>query len=132
MNLLNIESEMATRIEYRVTRAIGTQFPTLNFTTEISDTPAVFPNVYVHEERLTEVGHTLFGTGFHAADFAIQLVIKTNTTKSDILTIRNACIQAIKDDGFRVIINEPQKINTVYQCTLHFYGVRGAGDTFYN
>lgn len=131
MNLLNLESELATRIEYRVKNAIGTQFPNINFTTEISDIPAEFPNVYIHEERLTESGNTLEGKTFNAVDFAIQLVIKTNTTKADVLTVRNACITAIKADGFRVIINEPQKINNVYQCTLHFYGVRGAGDTFY-
>lgn len=131
MDLLNIESTMATRIEYRVKEAIIGQFPNLNFTTEVSDIPAEFPNVYVHEERMTESGTTLENKAVHAMDFAIQLVIKTNTTKSDILTVRNACIDAIKQDGFRVIINEPQKVNNVYQCTLHFYGVRGAGDTFY-
>lgn len=131
MNLLNLESELATRIEYRVKNAIGTQFPKLNFSTEISDIPAEFPNVYIHEERLTETGNTLEGKTFNAVDFAMQLVIKTNTTKADVLTVRNACIDAIKADGFRIIINEPQKINNVYQCTLHFYGVRGAGDTFY-
>lgn len=131
MNLLNIENEMATRIEYRVKRDIGTQFPNINFTTEVSDIPAEFPNVYIHEEMNTELAHTLSGKDFHASDFAIQLVIKTNTTKSDCLIVRNSCINAIKADGFRVVINEPQKINNVYQCTLHFYGVRGAGDTFY-
>lgn len=131
MNLLNIENEMATRIEYRVRRSIGTQFPNINFTTEVSDIPAEFPNVYIHEEMNTELSHTLSGKDIHASEFAIQLVIKTNTTKTDNLTVRNACINAIKADGFRVVINEPQKINNVYQCTLHFYGVRGAGDSFY-
>lgn len=131
MDLLNIESVMATRIEYRVKKAISTQFPKINFTTEVSDIPAEFPNVYVHEERITEAGVTLGNKDVHAMDFAIQLVIKTNTSKPDCLAVRNACINAIKADGFRVIINEPQKINNVYQCTLHFYGVRGAGDNFY-
>ena len=131
MDLLNIESVMATRIEYRVKKAISTQFPKINFTTEVSDNPPEFPNVYIHEERMTEAGVTLENKDVNAMDFAIQLVIKTNTNKADCLVVRNACINAIKADGFRVIINEPQKINNVYQCTLHFYGVRGAGDTFY-
>lgn len=131
MDLLNIEREMATRIEYRVKQAIGTEYPKLNFTTEVSDVPPSFPNVYVHEERLTEAGVNLWNKDIHAMDFAIQLVIKTNSTKADCLNVRNACISAIKSDGFRVIIDEPQKINNVYQCTLHFYGVRGAGDSFY-
>lgn len=131
MDLLNIESTMATRIEYRVKRAIIDQFPNINFTTEVSDIPATFPCVYVHEERMNEAGHTLEGKDIHVMDFAIQLVIRTNTKKSDCLIVRNACINAIKADGFRVIINEPQKINNVFQCTLHFYGVRGAGDIFY-
>ena len=56
MDLLNIEREMATRIEYRVKQAIGAEYPKLNFTTEVSDVPPNFPNVYVHEERLTEAG----------------------------------------------------------------------------
>ena len=72
MNLLNLESELATRIEYRVKNAIGTQFPKLNFSTEISDIPAEFPNVYIHEERLTETGNTLEGKTFNAVDFAMQ------------------------------------------------------------
>ena len=80
MDLLNIEREMATRIEYRVKQAIGTEYPKLNFTTEVSDVPPSFPNVYVHEERLTEAGVNLWNKDIHAMDFAIQLVIKTNST----------------------------------------------------
>ena len=131
MDLLNIENTMATRIEYRVKQAIEDQFPNINFTTEVSDNPVAFPNVYVHEERMSEAGTNLWNKAVEAMDFAIQVVIRTNTTKSDILAVRNACIDAIKQDGFRVIINEPRKTNNIYQCTLHFYGVRGAGDNFY-
>lgn len=131
MDLLNFESIIATRIEYRVTNAIISDYPNINFTTEVSDIPPEFPNVYIHLERMTETGTSLENKDFQALDFSVQLVIKTNTTKADCLVVRNACIDAIKQDGFRIIIDEPQKINNVYQCSMHFYGVRGAGDIFY-
>lgn len=132
MDLLNMESVMLTRIEYRVTNSIGESYPNLNFTNEVSDNPPNFPNVYVHEEINSEVGNDLQNTSFNASSIAIQLVIKTNTNKADCLEVRNACIGAIKKDGFRVVINEPQKINNIWQTTLHLYGVRGAGDNFIN
>lgn len=131
MDLFNFESIIATRIEYRVTNAIISDYPNINFTTEVSDIPPEFPNVYIHLERMTETGTSLENKDFQALDFSVQLVIKTNTTKADCLVVRNACIDAIKQDGFRIIIDEPQKINNVYQCSMHFYGVRGAGDIFY-
>lgn len=131
MDLLNFESIIATRIEYRVKNAIISDYPNINFTTEVSDIPPEFPNVYIHLERMTETGTSLENKDFQALDFSVQLVIKTNTTKADCLVVRNACIDAIKQDGFRIIIDEPQKINNVYQCSMHFYGVRGAGDIFY-
>lgn len=128
MDLLNIESVTATRIEYRVRKAIGEECPNITFTTEISDTPASFPNVYIHLTSSSEVGKDLQGTSLNAMSFSVQIVIKTNTDKSECLKVRNACIDAVKKDGFRVVINEPQKINNIHQCTLHFYGVRGCGD----
>lgn len=128
MDLLNIEGVTATRIEYRVRKAIGEEYPDISFTTEISDVPATFPNVYIHLTGSSEAGKDIQGTSLNAMSFSVQVVIKSNVSKSECLKVRNACIDAVKKDGFRVVINEPQKINNIHQCTLHFYGVRGSGD----
>ena len=128
MDLLNIESITATRIEYRVRKTIGEDYPDISFTTEISDAPPSFPNVYIHLTTSNETGKDLQGYSLNAMSFSIQIVVKTNVSKNECLKVRNACIDAVKRDGFRVVINEPQKINNVHQCSLHFYGVRASGD----
>lgn len=128
MDLLNIESVTATRIEHRVKKAIGASYPNISFTTEISEIPPSFPNVYIHLTSESETGKDLQGNSINAMNFSVQIVVKSNVSKSECLTIRNACIEAVKKDGFRVVINEPQKINNIHQCTLHFYGTRGSGD----
>lgn len=131
MDLLNIENILATRIEHRVTKVIGLEFPTLAFTTEISDVPPTFPNVYIHLTGESETGRDLWGKDLNAVSLSMQIVIQTNTTKADCIKVRNACIEAVKKDGFRVVINEPVKSNNIHQCSLHFYGVRAGGDEFY-
>ena len=128
MDLLNIESVMATRIEYRVRKAIGAEFPDMTFTTEVSEVPPSFPNVYIHLMTSNETGKDLQGDSINAMNFSVQIVVKSNVSKSECLRVRNACINAVKKDGLRVVINEPQKINNIHQCNLHFYGVRGSGD----
>lgn len=128
MDLLNAESVMATRIEYRVKKAVGSTYPNLNFTTETSSNPSQFPSVYIHKEIGSELGMELNSKSINALDMAFQIVIKTNTNKSDCINIRNACVEAVKKDGFRVIINDAQLINNVYQSIIHFYGVRAVGD----
>lgn len=130
MDLLQIESIVKTQISFRVTKKIGSRFPNMSFTNEISDVEPSFPNVYIHLLPSSEKGNTLENNVINAVDATIQVMVTTNTTKDDALTVANECIKAFKALSFTTPLPVYSKYNNIHRYDFRCHRIIAGGDTF--
>lgn len=94
-----------------------------------SDTPAVFPFVYVQTLPATEQGRDLQGTSVNGALFAFQVDVYSNKTQSEARNVMSEITKNMKTMGFE-IVSMPSFENTkdVHRMTARFRRVMGAND----
>ena len=68
-----------------------------------SDTPAVFPFVYVNALPATEQGRDLQGTSVHGALFTCQIEVYSNKTQNDARNVMSEIARIMKTMGFEII-----------------------------
>ena len=94
-----------------------------------SDTPAVFPFVYVQTLPATEQGRDLQGTSVNGALFAFQVDVYSNKTQSEARNVMSEVRRLMKEIGFEC--NQmPSFENTkdVHRMTARFRRLIGACD----
>lgn len=144
MDLLQMESIVATQISVRVPRTVlkidpVTEkpitvldvYPDISFTCEISDSTPRFPNVYIHELEPTEIGNSLPNQEIHAIRDTIQIDVSTNASKTDAKVVANVCTRVMKQLRYSVV-NLPVhfQLNNVHRYTIRFRRVIASGDKF--
>ena len=94
-----------------------------------SDTPAVFPFVYVQTLPATEQGRDLQGTSVNGALFAFQVDVYSNKTQSEARNVMSEITKNMKTMGFE-IVSMPSFENTkdVHRMTARFRRIMGAND----
>ena len=94
-----------------------------------SDTPAVFPFVYVQTLPATEQGRDLQGTSVNGALFAYQVDVYSNKTQSEARNVMSVITKNMKTMGFE-IVSMPSFENTkdVHRMTARFRRIMGAND----
>ena len=97
MELLQLENIVKTQLQTRVFRELGSRYPKLSFSDEITDETASFPNVYIHELNPSEVGNSLENNVINAIRDTIQIEVSTNTSNSDARVVINSCVKAMKE-----------------------------------
>lgn len=131
MNLLELESIVTTQLKVRVPKLVENKFPKMSFTNEVSDNTPSFPNVYIHELDFSEVGNTISNQTIHAIRDTMQIEVSTNTNKAEARTVTNACILALKQLRYSVIMLPIyQKDNNIHRFVFRARRVIGGGDTF--
>lgn len=130
MDLLQIESIIRTQISVRVKKKIGSRFPNMSFTSELSDKEPSFPNVYIHLLPSSEKGNTLENNVINAIDATIQVMVTTNTSKDDALVVANECIKAFKELSFTTPLPVPSKYNNIYRYDFRCHRIIAGGDKF--
>jgi hypothetical protein len=131
MDLLQIESVVATQLKVRVPKLTEHKYPSMSFSTEVSDKVPSFPNVYIHEIGQSEIGNSLPNQMIHAVRNTLQIEVSTNTTKADARTVTNACINAMKALPYSVMMSPIyQKDNNVHRIVFRVRRVIANGDTF--
>ena len=132
MDLLQLGSIITTQIKTRVTTKIGSKYPNLSFTDEVSDVQPSFPNVFIQEINNPEIGNSLENNTINYVDETIQIIVTTNTSKSDVKAVANACILALKEMSFSKTTGPLySKKNNIHRIDLRFRRVIGGGDKFY-
>lgn len=86
-----------------------------------SDTPAVFPFVYVQTLPATEQGRDLQGTSVNGALFSFQVDVYSNKTQSEARNVMTEVSRIMKNMGFE-IVSMPSFTNTkdVHRMTARF------------
>lgn len=94
-----------------------------------SDTPAVFPFVYVQTLPATEQGRDLQGTSVNGALFTFQIEVYSNKTQNDARNVMSEIARIMKTMGFE-IVSMPSFENTkdVHRMTARFRRIMGAND----
>lgn len=96
-----------------------------------SDTPAVFPFVYVQTLPATEQGRDLQGTSVNGGLFSFQIDVYSNKTQSDARKVMTEIVQIMKVLGFEITsMPSFQQANDVHRMTARFSRLIGANDKF--
>lgn len=131
MDLLELENIVVTQLQYRVTAKVGTLYPDISFSTEISDDTPSFPNVYVHELSPVEIGGSLENDTIRAIRDTVQIEVTTNTEKADARIVMNACINVMKLLRYSItMLPIYQKNNNVHRFIIRAQRVVASGDKF--
>ena len=131
MDILQLESIVTTQLKVRVPRILDGAYPTLSFTTEITDKTPSFPNVYVHEMDSSEVGNSIPNDMIHAVRDTIQFDVTTNTKKADAHIVAMAVINAMKVLRYSVVTMPVYiKTNNLHRYTFRMRRTVANGDVF--
>jgi len=131
MNLLEMESIITTQLKARVPKLTEHEFKGLSFSNEQTDAVPSFPNVYVHELDVSEVGSSIPNQEIHAIRDTLQIDVSTNTNKAEARTVTNACIFALKRLRYSVIMMPIyQKDNNIHRFVFRVRRIVASGDTF--
>ena len=94
-----------------------------------SDTPAVFPFVYVQMLAPLETGRDLEGTSINAGIYTFQIDVTDNKSKSNARAVMTEVLKVMKKMAFQVTqmpIYEDTK--DIHRCTARFRRTIGEND----
>ena len=128
LDITAIESIVATQLEYRLKSILLRSYPELNITTEQTDNPSVFPNVYIHEENAKETGNDLENLTLNAMESHMHIVVSTNRTQAECKVVKNAVLDVMKRLRYTLRSSDSVKINNVQKYSLHFKRTFCPGD----
>ena len=95
-----------------------------------SDTPAVFPFVYVQGLPASEQGQDLCGTSINGGLFTFQIDVYSNKTQTEARKVMSEIIRIMKNIGFEIIAMpsfEGTQDNT-HRMTARFRRLIGANE----
>ena len=93
-----------------------------------SDTPAVFPFVYVQTLPATEQGRDLQGTSVNGALFGFQIDVYSNKTQAEARKVMSEITRIMKTMGFEINSMPGFESTDVHRCTARFRRMIGAND----
>lgn len=94
-----------------------------------SDTPAVFPFVYVQTLSSSEVGRDLEGTSINAELYSFQIEVTDNRTQANVRTVMTEILKVMKRMAFEVV-GTPYYEDTkdTHRCIARFRRAIGEKD----
>ena len=94
-----------------------------------SDTPAVFPFVYVNALPATEQGKDFQGTSVNGALFGFQIDVYSNKTQTEARKVMTEVTRIMKSMGFEInSMPSFQSTQDTHRMTARFRRMRGAND----
>lgn len=94
-----------------------------------SDTPAVFPFVYVQTLPATEQGRDLQGTSVNGALFSFQIEVYSNKTQTEARKVMSEVMRIMKTMGFEITsMPSFESTKDVHRMISRFRRMFGADD----
>ena len=125
-----LETEIFSIVKTRITRKIGSRYPTL-FVTNVgkNTTGATFPCIYIREIGGVEAGKDLERTGINAVAETIQVDVTTNTKQSEAKNILAEVAVIFKKMAFEIVsMPEFNENEEVFRSTARFRRTISATD----
>ena len=130
IDLKALESIVVTQVDYRIMEQLGDRYPNLNVTSDVSDTPAKFPNICLYEENGQETGNDLNNQTVNAMRSYFHVVVTTNTSRADAMYIRGFVLDIMKYLRYTLISSDYVKSNNMHVFNMHFKRTVCPGDEF--
>lgn len=131
-----ISSSVFTRIKNEVPKKIKVGCDTItlaskNFSTVgSSDTPAVFPFVFVQELPAVERGQTIDGQAFNGGLFSFQIDVTDNKSQARTRAVMTEVMRVLKEMRFEIIsMPSFEYSNGTHRMTMRCRRMIGALDT---
>lgn len=131
-----IQSSVFTRIKNEVPKSIKVGTSTIklsskNFSTVgSSDTPAVFPFVFVQELPAVERGQTIDGQSINGGLFTFQIDVTDNVSQERARAVMTEVLRVVKEMRFEVISMPSFEFsNGTHRMTMRCRRMIGALDT---
>lgn len=130
--VMYLQSQIFTRIKNEFSSKLKTKYnmTTSNFSTVgSSNTPAVFPFVFVEELDSPEIGNTLDGTDTNGLKYTVRIHISDNKSQTNAKSIAYEVRRIMKTMRFSCGTPIAQNVeNGVYSYVLQCSRVIGNGD----
>ena len=128
-----LDSKVFTVIKTKMNKALSTKYPDISFDDEPTINEASFPNVFFQQLEPIEMGRTLQGNSITALLDTVQIVVTTNTSKSDAKKVAYSAVDAIKSLRYEMVGMPLYNIQIKEKSRLHSYTLRarriiGSGD----
>lgn len=121
--VMYLQSQIFTRIKNEFSEKLKTKYKMTasNFSTVgSSDTPAVFPFVYIEELESPEIGRSTEGNEINGLRYGIQVLVSDNTKQNNAKEVSFEVFRILKNMGFNC--NKPIPTNNTKD--IHTYGFR--------
>lgn len=130
--IMLLPSVVFTRIKTEFSSTIKSRFKMddRNFsTTNSSDTPSVFPFVYVNLLPAVEEGQDLYGKYINAGLFTFQVDVYDNQMQDNARAVMTEVIRIMKNMRFEIIaMPEFETTGNTHRCTARFRRLIGANE----
>lgn len=128
-----LDSKVFTVIKTKMNKALSTKYPDISFDDEPTINEPSFPNVFFQQLESIEMGRTLQGNSITALLDTVQIVVTTNTSKSDAKKVAYSAVDAIKSLRYEMVGMPLYNIQIKEKSRLHSYTLRarriiGSGD----
>ena len=128
-----LDSKVFTVIKTKMNKALSTKYPDISFDAEPTIDEPSFPNVFFQQLEPIEIGRTLQGNSITALLDTVQIVVTTNTSKSDAKKVAYSAVDAIKSLRYEMVGMPLYNIQIKEKSRLHSYTLRarriiGSGD----
>ena len=126
-----ITTTVFTRIKAIVSKKLLSTYPDLNFTTtDIAETEAKFPTVYIKRMKGYERGQDLEGSAVNAMLATFQVEVTDNVSDTRALEIADECCAVMKSMRFQIIGEPiPDNSNGKYRNIARYQRLVGYNDT---
>lgn len=131
--VMYLQSQIFTRIKNEFSSKLKTKYKMTNSnfsTVGSSDTPAVFPFVYLQMLPALEQGRDLEGTSINAGLFTFQIDVTDNKSQARAKEVAFEILRIMKGMGFEVT-SMPSFENTTdtHRSTARYRRLIGSGDS---
>lgn len=130
--VMYLQSQIFTRIKNEFSSKLKTKYKMTNSnfsTVGSSDTPAVFPFVFLEELESPEIGNDLSGIDTNGLRYTVRVHVSDNKTQANAKSVVYEIRRIMKSMRFTCGTPIPQNVvNGVYSYVLQCSRAIGAGD----
>lgn len=128
-----LNKKVFTVIKTKMKKALSTKYPDISFDDEPTINEPSFPNVFYLPLESLELGRTLQGNSITALLHTVQIIVTTNTNKSDAETVAYSAVDALKSLRYEIVGMPLYDIQIKEKSRIHSFKIRasrpiGSGD----
>lgn len=126
--IFDITSIVFTRLQYKVSKKLKTEFPNIQFTTSSVNQITKFPTIFFNEMQGNEIGRNLDNDVINGVNASYQVEIYSDKSQEVCRKIAKEVVTVMKDLHFTSTTPIFQNESTTYRLILMFNRSIGSED----